>query len=65
MSSEGFSPSIHSQEEMHSGPPCQLSSRVRERKDYAVKRDQREAHGKPELPFGLSQYEGGVQSGSS
>ena len=30
----------------------------KKRKDYAVQRDQRGIHGKPELPFGLSQYRG-------
>ena len=29
------------------------------RKDYAVKHDWSEAHGQPELPFGLSQSKGG------
>ena len=37
------------------------------RKDYAVKRDWREAHNRPELPFGLSHYTrrgGGVGRGA-
>ena len=32
---------------------------VRRKKNCAVKRDYREAHGYPELLFGLSQYTGG------
>lgn len=39
------------------------STDLKERKDYAVERDCREAHGEPELPFGLSQYTGGRKGG--
>ena len=40
------------------------SGSLENRKHYAVKHDSGEAHGQLELPFGLSQYEGGGGRGA-